>query len=477
MFAFHKLVFAMLLCTEIAAAPFAAANEMPGKGYSEVDRKPVCIGIEDAIPPAHAASDGHLVVTGQKTAVSFADLKYFEMAPSKAGLTFAPQYLRLLANGRNQEQKDVFQTEFLPAFQVEPPAEPLHRETLRLIAVGDLDQSAVPMQCVVNTVYRTEKAAFQADWHGEQLQATVLDRSRMGDSFLFLGRTCLGKLNDPKGIAQIDSRSLAAGDYRMWLVSETADGLLVAPAGADISVSNRYVITTPNPDEPFLAPDHSENVPFPIHVSKQKGVSAEKTLVYFGERLVGESDQADFDMALPLKDIPTGEATVEVVGVGKDGVLYPGEQIKVKIKNVPWENRVYRSDEYAVIRENRPKIAVLEQEVAAWYARAMAEPDFTVENRSTIDQYYDLHGRLVTSDFMQVLRTPGHTPEYLANAKRALFAMAQLQYQCGQYSLLLNMREWARNEFQHVAKELGDNSATGRLAKQQLAQFRKPVLH
>ncbi len=254
------------------------------------------------------------------------------------------------------------------------------------------------------------------------------------------------------------------------MVPVTSEGVLLPPVTADLAVSSRYTITSDETGTVHVAVDNYKGGT-KVHCAHQDTVGIVKTQVSIAGEFIGESDQTAFDMTLPLHNVPTGTAAIEVVGIAKDGTVYPTESLTINVKNEEWEARVGSTPEYREIVSIKPELARLEQEAQYWYTRASNEPAFTEQNALLTKDFTDEYGRELTTTFLQTLRIPGHAGEYLANSKRAIVQMAQMRLRMGRLYKSLKMRAAAKTTFRQVIREAGEDSPTGIAARQELAQM------
>jgi hypothetical protein len=101
-----------------------------------------------------------------------------------------------------------------------------------------------------------------------------------------------------------------------------------------------------------------------------------KSYLYVAGAFIGESEKTDFDMAAPVTEVSSGNITIEAVGVGKDGSLYPPESIHINLKNVYTDSAAASSRKYKDLQGVIAQIGAIDQEIEYWYTRACNEPDF-----------------------------------------------------------------------------------------------------
>ena len=85
--------------------------------------------------------------------------------------------------------------------------------------------------------------------------------------------------------------------------------------------------------------------------------------MYVAGAFIGESDKADFDMAVPVTEVSSGNIAIEAVGVGKDGSLYPPESIHVNLTNVYTDSAAASSRKYRDLQAVIAQIGAIDQEI------------------------------------------------------------------------------------------------------------------
>jgi hypothetical protein len=347
----------------------------------------------------------------------------------------------------------------------------MSRRTVRITIADATGIVIEAMRCAVENRDPGIHPVVSMSWRDERLKVTLSQRSALGCIYFFTDAGYIGRLSETAESASIDCRKLPSGTHTLWSVPETSDGILLPPVKSDLLIAARYKFSCDGGKPAYSVPFEAPDVKMNLKVTRIDGIDTVNTKVYVADELMGESDKAEFDMSIPLKDVPSGTQDVEVVGIGKDGQKYAAEVGKVEITNQFWNSYIVGTTEYRTVQANRPAIEKLEQDASSWFARAQAEPNFSLINHlGGSSSFTNSSGNLTTSYFSTLI-TPGKSAEYISNARRALTQMAQILVHDGSLYKRIKMKAAARTYFRRAYYAAGDNSITGRSAKTALDEM------
>ena len=419
---------------------------------------------EQSAPLAHMAPDGHMVITGAETDVWVQPGKYIELLPNLNIVGFTPSTLAIYEGSTRIASYGLEKTS-LPLLRVDPPTGEVHRKVVRVAVFDAMGKPRTLMQCTVRSnIVNPTNAALNSRRRGEQCALQIADRQTLSSAFLYLGDIYMGRVAVDAGEIQMDERRLPPGTYSCQMVAQNTDGILLPGMSSEYIVPNRYAITCADTSPTILIKEH-DDPKVTVTVKRASGPNIVKTRVYIAGNFVAEKEEAEFTLALPVHDVPSGGNTIEVIGVGPDDTTYPVESIAVKIKNEPWEFRMRGTPEYDRIAENLPKIKEKERLVGYWMARAANTPDMV--HTGTTKSYYSTYSE-ITEHYV-----PSNRSEYQANAEKEFIHMTQLQLETARLYHKLQMRSRAKNMLARVLHELaGTDKQDGVEAAAELDKLR-----
>lgn len=421
---------------------------------------------EQATPLAHMAPDGHMVITGDGADIWVRPGKFIEMLPDLKHLGYNAvtiaifeDNIRTLACGLEQTKMEML--------RIEPPTRGVNRKRVRVDVFDAQGKGHTIMQCVVRSqITNATLAALTPRRRGEQCSLEIEDRQRLSSACLYLGDIYMGRVAVNAGEIKLDERKLPPGKYTCQMVAQNEDGILLPGISSEYIVPDRYIIACADMSPIINVPEHNDDAKIMVTISRLPGVNIAKTRVYMAGKFVAEKTEDSFTIGLPMKDVPTGINTIEVIGVGPDNVTtYPVESKAVNIKNTLWEQNIYHTAAWERITENKKKIKALEQKIGYWLELADNEPENRLASRT--------HSNYWTYTEVTERFAPGKRGTYLANAKSVFIEMTQLQLEAGKLYGKLEMRNSARNMLYRVIEEAGSRTANGIEASAELAALKK----
>lgn len=461
----HSLRLAACAVLALCLLPRLAAAQSPDTPFFAEDlTRPKLGSIKDLDEQidaqARMAPDGHLIITGTLTDVWVPPGKYIELVPKLQIAGFVPVVLNVFEGVQRTQVRGLEKTGELPMLRIDPPTGATNRKVVKVVVFDGQGNARTLMQCTLRArIANANPAALTTRSHQEQCRVEIDTRQTLSATYLYLGDIYMGCVGDRARTVQIEERRLPPGAYSCQMVAQNTDGILLPGASSDFTVPTRYTIAcmeaVPTPDgvPNIVVPEHADEAKLKIKVTHGAGLGIVMTRVYIAGIFAGEQEGEDFTLGLPLRDVPTGLAPIEVIGVGADGVTYPVESLSVKIKNEAWEQRTYSTPEYSHIAANLPRIKEQARLVGYWLTQADNEPDTT--HVSTTTSHFPTYSE-ITERY-----APGRAGEYKANAKHALLLLAQLQLETGLYYGKLKMRTAAKNMLYRVVQELGTQTSDG----------------
>ncbi|HZO90064.1 MAG TPA: hypothetical protein VFB38_17175, partial [Chthonomonadaceae bacterium] len=297
-------------------------------------------GLDTKTPaPAHPAEDGHLVVTAARTQALALPGTIVEIVPALPLPGFETAMIAVEIDGQEQARQIVDPTSPLPVVRVPPPTGEVGRKRVRVVLFNHFKEPAESSQCVIRARMHAS-VQMTAQLQGEQLRLAIADRASLQGVYVFEGATYLGRLEDNTEQALLDARTLLPGSHRFWVVAETAEGVLLPPISQMVKIEPRYRISLPAQTGPILVPQDNPDKKLSVKVERAEGVGIAKTRLLVDGTIVGESEEAVIQMEVPLRNVPSGPTTIEVIGIGKDGHLYPSESLPIEVQNKAWEAHV-----------------------------------------------------------------------------------------------------------------------------------------
>jgi hypothetical protein len=315
---------------------------------------------------------------------------------------------------------------------------------------------------------------YTAAVNGERGEFRFKDRAKLGSVFCYINEECIGKLNS-EATAECDLRHLAPGTYRFAAIAETTDGMILPFRSYAFTIAPRYRLQLPqvSPEVTVRVSVEEPNGALVLRAIPQEACSAALAHVYVDSTYMGDVLPQSPEIALSLKDIPTGKILIEVVPVGKDGLEYPAETLEFHLKNEGWEQRTIRTPEFRQTEANIKQIDAYEKEAIAWFTKAEGEPNFVVSSgsRSTNGS---TEGFRFTLPYLSTAKASGRGGEYLAKARTAVMNMAQLTLENARLYRRLKMNAAAKANYRRAIHLAGSQTNTGSIAKGELAAMLLP---
>jgi hypothetical protein len=453
------------------------AAPTPSSEAKGVERAPVgqakifsiglMLGVDSRIPPpAYPAPDGHLVVTSNNASVQVTQGSIVEFKPQCNRPGYVPDQLTLFVNRWVIERKDLFvgKNKTLPSFVVDSPRATGLISQVSIMAEDNnrrqVELSKATLRCAlpeVGTNFVLQDERVHLNRTKEQTPKAI---------YLFLEDQYIGCLKGNLDSFAVDARHLPVGQHRFWLITEMPDSTLLPPTASTITILPRFRVSSFAQEGTFTV--EAEKQAIPVHISRETGTGINKTFVYVAGAFVGESDKNDFDMSVSVAEVSSGSAAIEVVGVGKDGTLYPPESIRVNIKNIYTDSLAASNQKYKNLQTAIARINQIDQEIEYWYTRACNEPDFITFASGRQVIFYDGFARVASVSYLNSITVPGRVADYLGQCKAAIMKRASVRLEIGRLYKQLGKRDAARSTLQQVVREAGEDSGTGGAALQEL---------
>lgn len=442
---------------------------LPLRAPAQEAPTPIPDGVSPTLPPAVPASDGHLVVTAPRSEVFVPAGSVVELKPARlvGRPDFTVRTLYLLVADQLVEERPLSLGESYGTFHVTPPRG-ASLKRVRIVALDDFCRPLDLMHCTIRSWAQGPQVPLKTEQQGETFHVSLDKNVPLRVAYLFLNDACLGKMERGRADLNIDLRALPAGEHRVSVVAANENGMLLPAASQRLTLAPRFRIEALEPPGEIRVPADDPNRTLGVNIRRTDGIEATGALVYIAGQFITERDRPEFVAELPLYDAPTGNVTVEVIGVGKDGFLYPSETLAVPIKNYAWEKRVLQSQEYQSITILRGRLNQLEADVVYWYSRALRVPSFTASNPEDTVEPLGNFKRDIRLPYLDRLETPGASGEYTARARKSVMEMAQIRLTVGRLYKGLRMWEMARSSFRRAAREAGETTPTGQDAQAEL---------
>ena len=428
----------------------------------------LALGVDSRIQaPAFPAPDGHLVVTARTTLVQLQRGSIVEFRPQLNRPDYTPAVLHLVVNHRIVESKDVFFTRSnrsLPSFVVDAPTTGT-RSTLVSIVAEDVNQRQIELSSAT-LVLAASDAPNSFVLQDEKVRLTATKEQTPKAIYAFLENEYLGCLKVNLESFVVDARHLPVGQHRFWLITESSDGALHLPTDSTITIVPRFKMSSFAQEGTFTVDADKQSIP--VHIHREAGTGVSKSYLYVAGAFIGESEKADFDMAAPVTEVSSGNITIEAVGVGKDGSLYPPESIHINLKNVYTDSAAASSRKYKDLQGVIAQIGAIDQEIEYWYTRACNEPDFVTFTSGKEIVFYDGFFRVASVAYIDSITVPGMVGDYLGRCKAAIIKRAQLRLEIGRRYKELGKGDAARSSLQQAIQEAGEDSGIGTSAVQEL---------
>ncbi|MCS6776500.1 MAG: hypothetical protein RMJ43_05680 [Chloroherpetonaceae bacterium] len=452
---------ATTLCLLLLGATRALSQETP---------IPPPPGIEPAIPPAYPLPDGHIVLTQRHSTVFVTPREYVLLRPPH--LPYRPDFvvrtLYLLDGDRLIEQRHLDPGEPFGLFLVKAPEYGQTLRRMRVIALNDFSEPVELMACQIRSFPAGPELRATAEPHNEQLLLRVERRNELRDIYLFVNQHCIGRWSPATREVRIDLRALPPGTHHIALMATQETGMLLPLFSRTVSIQPRYEIHVLEPPGEVRIPEDAPDRTLAVAIRRTGNTGITRTLVYIAGQFIAESDRPEFLMELPLRDVPTGNVTIEALGMAADRSLYPPETHTLAIRNLPWEERMRNRPEWEQLATLNAQIQTCEAEAIYWYHRALRNPAFRAANNPDIVQPLRAFRTSIQFPYLERLQAPGLSREFCARASRAVLQMAQARLATGRIYRALRMWEKARTAFRRALREAGEDTPTGLDAREEL---------
>lgn len=341
---------------------------------------------DTAQPPAYLAPDGHIVVTGRRLIIWAPDNQRVELAPGRVSTEPKPLTLVSEVDGIRRDQRDLDGSSDLPSMSYAVDSQAVGHKRVRLYLVDENNGITDLMNCILNAAFPMQRPSLVPERHGESVEIHIPGRSDLGSVYLFVDGAYQGRLAASAQLASVDTRLLAPGPHRIGMVAVTDGMVLLPPAAVTITVAPRFQIDVPAAlDATFVgASDAGKSIQ--VRIRRAADVPPTYRLFVAGS-LVMEGHQADTTATVPLRDVPTGQAPVEVVGVAADGTLYAPDAVSITVKNEIWEQAITSTPEYASIQDKEAQVKSAQQDSDDWWFKLFSTPEFVEANQSHVGQF------------------------------------------------------------------------------------------
>ncbi len=443
-----------------------------GIGVAEAPRKisglGLALGVDSRVQaPAFPAPDGHLIVTARHSVLHVPPGSLVEFRPQLNRPDYAPQMLHLVVNHATLQTKDVFlgrTNKPLPAFVVDAPTSS-NRTTLVSIVAEDVNQRLIELSSATIVLAPSDAPNCFA-LQDERVLLTATKAQTPKAVYAFLENEYLGCLRVNLEAFSVDARHLPIGQHRFWLITESSDGALHPPTDSTITILPRFKMSSFAQEGTFTVDADKQSIP--VHIHREAGTGVNKSYLYVAGNFIGESEKPDFDIAVPVTEVSSGNISIEAVGVGKDGSLYPPEAIHVNLKNVYTDSAAASNRKYKDLQGVIAQIGAIDQEIEYWYTRACNEPDFITFTSGKEIVFYDGFFRVASVAYINSITVPGMVGDYLGRCKAAIIKRAQLRLEIGRRYKELGRGDAARSSLQQAIQEAGEDSGIGTAASQEL---------
>ena len=421
----------------------------------------------------HQAPDGHLIITGANTEVGCPQGSYIELIPKMAIPGFSMVALAVFEDGQRMQSFGLEQTSGMPMVRIDPPAGQVNRKRVQIVLYDAQSHAHIIQQCIIR---RHVSLGAPAITTSLQSELCLIKSGNSIVDFSLNGRY-LGKLVDTGQPAILDARRLPVGHYVLESYPREADGVLMPPVKNEFDITPRYTLALNHDASPIHLGSPLDSDTVKLSVSVHSAAHIDKTLVYVNGDLISEYTKPDFTATIPIKNIPSGKTTFDVIGVAADGTHYAVEAYPVEIKNDPWETETYSTTNYALLCAKLSEIAEDKSLMQTWFEKFSHTPLTT----KTGEHWHDELVRNTTNSgstwqrFFNDIYTPTEALAYKRNADKYLLLLTHAYLEAGHLYKKLKMRQEARRAFQSVIALVGNANADGQQAKIELHEIAIPL--
>jgi len=296
--------------------------------------------------------------------------------------------------------------------------------------------------------------------------AVVLAKQPTGRNLVFCHGQLMGSqvTNAP---VQIDTANIVPGSYEVSVVSVTSGGTIEPPVTLHVTVGSRYAIDTDARTGAISVSPNRRGIQVKASPSKHSDIVS--TRVFLDGVLAAESTTPVFDQLIDMATRETGTYDLAICGVRKDGSVVAPEHLRVSI-----QNKAVEELHAAVVKKKQllDKLELIQGEIShdqasakAFYEKALKEPDFwtyvTAHELSIvqIDQFSNVSAASLLE--YSSMTFPGNAPEYFARSKYWLEQSAGDRLKLGGVQVQLGRFSQARDSFDYVIKQVGEDSPVG----------------
>jgi ankyrin repeat protein len=413
--------------------------------------------------PVQVVDGARQRVSARTSTIQANPLAVVEFAPNVKLPDFTPTEFCLVVNGK--EVKRLYADGLkAPVFSVETPEKVGTPTRIKVIAIDSKKQQMEAIRATVYTADTALQKATKLELAGDKIVLSNLPED--AKSVLVFGESeFIGQLLDLKTFA-VDARRIPVGQHEFFVVAQNAAGDYLPPTRSLIEIKPRYRITSSLSEGVFKVEGRETSMPWTI--AYEPGVSIAKTRIYLRGTLIAESDKPSFEIKVPLSDVPSGEAEMQVIGISASGALFAPEACRFKVSNPYNDSFVARDARAKKLQDMFREMSYYDQKVAYWYAKAINEPAFRTYSSGKSYYTVDEFGREASVGYVDSFTVPGNAEEYLANCKAAIMERAGFRLEIGKLQKALLLTEQAKSTFRQVAFEAGEGSGLGLAALQEM---------
>ena len=428
----------------------------------------------DIQPIGHIKSK-HFVFTGTTANIYVPVGSYVELQPSTDIPGFTPTAITVIEDGVKTQTFGLDKNSGLPFLRVNPPEGNSNRKRVQVVLYDATARPQVIQQFTLRSRFPNMPLSFSTQVKGEQCNLLISDRTSLSDVYIRLNGVYLGHVADKAEHVCLNAQRLPPGQYTCEMMAQSSDGVLLPAVTQQFSIPARYTLTGVVPDQSVTVEQPADTAVLPIHVKHLAGLGIVTTRVYIGGDLVKEAAEEEFDVKLPLKNIPSGKNTIDVIGVGADGATYPVESVLINIQNEPWEQDTYPKPEYIELKEKLAEVQALDKLFQYWFDQYSHEPfskvvgEYLIDSRTLLPTLWPNIHSMITQSY-----APGRALEYKRKADKCLNDMAKARLEAARLYVKLHMKQQARAQYRLVIQEVGADTPLAVKAKADVQELITP---
>ncbi|MGC8667654.1 MAG: tetratricopeptide repeat protein [Chthonomonadales bacterium] len=368
-----------------------------------------------------------------------------------------------------------FNDKYPPVFHLKPPEVPGTVLRVRLVSINSRHD---PLRSLSYTVRGAEAHSNDI---GIQLRGERLVFTGIGPNVaavrVFVDGQMAGRV-DLRSMRSIDARPLCPGIYDFVLVPEFDDGTICPPVAQRIEIPHRITFDYPASGSLIRVVDEKSSLR--VHVTANADAKIAKIRLRLNNVKVAERALTVLEEDIPLKDVPSGDSSVEAVALAADGTAYYAEELPISITNEIWMRRFQNDPLWAELQQCLDKISKASRDVQYYQTRGLAEPEYATLTYNTSTHYLD---RFYGDDGMPVLislwvlntferKLPTEKAEFLAKWKAAQLELVTNELRAGEIYRDLGLVRLAKRMFQRVIYDAGSGPFADE-AKEELARLAK----